>query len=50
MIQSVLDKPWIAIALLLVLGLLSIGVAIRIRHDKRKARTFAHRTQTDAPD
>ncbi len=35
MIQHIVDKQWIALALLLVLSLLYLGVACRVRHEKK---------------
>lgn len=46
MIQHIIDKPWIALALLLVLVFLHVGVAIRIRReDKLKDRACIDRRE-----
>ena len=51
MIQHVFDKPWIAFVLLLVLILLYVGVALRIRREnKRKDRSLIDRREKPRPE
>ncbi|MBK7424016.1 MAG: hypothetical protein IPJ48_13500 [Propionivibrio sp.] len=51
MIQHIIDMPWIAIALLLVLIFLHGGIAIRIRReDKLKDRACIDRREMPRPE
>ncbi|MGE5493488.1 MAG: hypothetical protein ACM31P_19695 [Actinomycetota bacterium] len=47
MIQSIIDQPWAFVGLVLILILLQVGAALRIRHDRRlKQRALADRRQS----
>lgn len=55
MIQHIVDKPWIALALMLVLIFLYFGVAVRIRREnKLRSRSLVDcretpRSEADRP-
>ncbi|HJW25653.1 MAG TPA: hypothetical protein VJ576_12210 [Rhodocyclaceae bacterium] len=52
MIQSILHQPWVFLAWILVLVLLQMGAALRIRHDRklRRRRALADRRQVPRPE